>query len=440
MKNMKYLIILLAIILIFLLVILVAILHKKEETTTQIEPLNRIEVEAPKESVIRLERVSSPANFWQVDNFINNFFDYILERNKNEPNNEAACDVLDEAYKSENNITTENVLEFFSQYTKNMVSYTTTNMYEEQYLHSEENINNDIYIEGKIRNEETSQDIYILVKEDLSNYTYSIQFMNKEKFEELTKQTSITPTIIQPKLYNKIDIITVSDYEICLEHFRNYLNILRNNKEEAYELLDKNYREKRFGKYEYFKQYIEENIDYVNRTGFTQYGVNTTKEGEKQYICKDNYGYTYVFTEEYPMKYKLQLDTYTIETDEFIQQYNQVEEDKKAQINIQKFIMMINNQDYTNAYAKIDTTYKQTYFSTQTAFEEYIKENMFKYNNIAIQKNEKIGDTYICTVKLTDLTNGIYKDETKKDIENYTYNVVIKLLKGTDFVMSFNKE
>lgn len=426
MKKLKYAIIILSVLSIILLIILINILKQSKEI---------VEVrDIPNESKLELEKETNRASVIKANELIKNFFAYIKEENNNIQNNIAAYSVLDKEYKEKNGITEENVIEKHSNY-KNIVSYSTKNIYAEKYLEGEGYVTIFLYVEGKIRKETGTEKVYVLIKEDLVNYTYSIQFMTEEKFKDIISKGSIEKTVIEDAIYNKMYIKTVSDYNACVEHMKDYINILKSDIEEAYDLLGKEYREKRFGSLVEFKNYLNNNKNIVNRTGFTEYAAREVGE-YMQYICKDNYGYIYVFTEKYPMQYTVELDTYTIETKEYIEKYTKAPEDEKVQVNIQKFILMINNQDYRNAYSKLDDTYKQTYFKTQKDFENYVKENMFKYNKISILSGEKTSDQYIFTIQLTDLTNGIYKEDKEKK-ESYQYRIVMKLLENRDFVMSF---
>ena len=51
-------------------------------------------------------------------------------------------------------------------------------------------------------------------------------------------------------------------------------------------LLDKEYREKRFGDYNTFSKYIDNNIKEINALSFSKYLVNNYNE-YKEYICAD---------------------------------------------------------------------------------------------------------------------------------------------------------
>ena len=149
-----------------------------------------------------------------------------------------------------------------------------------------------------------------------------------------------------------------------------------------------------------------------------------------QLICVDQNGHYYIFNEEYPMNYIVILDTYTIDLPEFVEQYNSSAEDKKVQFNIQKFFDAINDGDYSYAYSKLDQTYKNNNFPTQTDFENYMKTNFYAQNKLGYTSYEKNGDLYIYKMVIT---NG---ENSSQTIEK---QFVVKLLDGTNFVMSFEK-
>ena len=149
-----------------------------------------------------------------------------------------------------------------------------------------------------------------------------------------------------------------------------------------------------------------------------------------QYICLDRAGHYYIFRETSPMQYTVILDTYTIDLPEFVEQYNSSSEDKKVQFNIQKFFDAINDGDYSYAYSKLDQTYKNNNFPTQTDFENYMKTNFYAQNKLGYTSYEKNGDLYIYKMVIT---NG---ENSSQTIEK---QFVVKLLDGTNFVMSFEK-
>ena len=80
------------------------------------------------------------------------------------------------------------------------------------------------------------------------------------------------------------------------------------------------------------------------------------------------------------MDYDALLDNYTIESQEYIDKYNSLTDEQKVNVSVAKVLKMINTADYTNLYNIVDETYKQNNFPNQEIFENYIKNNFFRYN------------------------------------------------------------
>ena len=315
-------------------------------------------------------------------------------------------------------------------------------MYNKKITESEGMANVFYYIKGVLRMNGQLEYVYILLKEDSLNQTYSIQFLDENQFNTIIEDSTnvdIEEFEIENKEYNQLYVKTTTDYDICLKHMEDYKNALNNNVEEAYVMLDEEYKEKRFGSLENFEIYREEKQETFGNENFVQYLVNDY-DTYKQYVCKDQFGNLYIFEETYPMEYTLKLDTYTIMTDKFKQEYDNGSDQTKVQMNIDKFILMINNQDYEAAYNVLDDNFKNNYFNTLDEFKQYVQNNMYRYNDLSFESFDVNGNIYSCTVKLTDLSEGKYVDETKGTGGSgyiYTWNFVMQLKDNYEFTLSF---
>lgn len=132
------------------------------------------------------------------------------------------------------------------------------------------------------------------------------------------------------------------------------------------------------------------------------------------------------------MQYDVMLDTYTIDRQEFVQEYEKSDDKKKVMMNIDKFIKMLNSHDYSNLYAILDEDFKTNYFRNEDDFVNYVKENFFDINKVEYSNFSEMGNTYIYEITITNV-----KDESE---EQKKKTIIMKLLEGTDFVMSFNVE
>ena len=252
---------------------------------------------------------------------------------------------------------------------------------------------------------------------------------NKLEKDNIIENTTNHQNGITYEKYNAVSYMSVSDAQMSVIYFNMYKEKLLNSHEEAYNLLDEEYKEKRFDKIDNFKEYIENNKEYITDMYLVDYKL-IKNDNCNIYNLKDQYGNVYVLKETAMMEYTVQLDNYTIDNEEFNKEYQNSTYKNKEILNIDKFFKMINMQDYKTAYYKLYENFKQNYFKTQSDFEKYIKTKCFKYNKVTYKEySNKMSDIYTYKVVLTDIT--------KSNESQVEFNIVIKMLEGTDFVMSF---
>ena len=227
---------------------------------------------------------------------------------------------------------------------------------------------------------------------------------------------------------NEFSIINMDTEGLLQIYFNNFKIAILEDTEVAFNMLDKEYREKRFGNLESFRKYITSNYNLIRGSSLSSY---ITKEyGDyTQYVCRDNNGNYYVFRENAIMEYTMLLDTYTIELPEFTEKYYTATEQQKVALNIDRFIQAINSKDYKFAYNCLADSYKNNYFKTQNDFETYIKQNFYEKNTIGYKQFDTEGNVYTYSVILTNEKTG----------EQINKTFICRLGEGSDFVLSFNK-
>lgn len=228
---------------------------------------------------------------------------------------------------------------------------------------------------------------------------------------------------------NEFSFANVNTEDLILIYFNKYKNNMANNIQEAYDSLDEEYRNKRFGNINEYRIYVNNNYSKLMSATLKNYQVDTTNSDYTRYICTDNSGNYYIFRETAIMQYKLILDTYTIDLPEFIQKYNSSNENQKVALNIEKFITAINSKDYKYAYNCLAGSFKNNYFKTEAEFENYARANFYENNTVTYNNFEKQGDLFIYSVTITDA-----KTENKKQ-----KTFIMELREGTEFVMSFDR-
>lgn len=372
------------------------------------------EIEANTE--IRL--VDSQSQYYSVVACINNYYKAILDGN-----NKKLYDTLDNRYIQENSITQENVIEKINTSNFSNSDYIVKNMY----IQETENIYN-YYINGYLREQGMNTNTYFVLFVDQYNSTYSIYPINEERYNNIIElKESIESNTISENDNNLYQVVQVSDEDTAKRLLEDYQYKIENNIQLAYEELDSEYRQKKFSD-------IEEYTQYINNIGISQSNVVQYQKSKiddyVQYIILDENGRYYVFNETSVMKYNVLLDIYTIELPNFVESYSNSNEAEKVQYNIQLWFYTINDGDYVYAYNKLDETYRNNNFPTQADFENYMKTTFYAYNKLGYTSYEKNGDLYIYKMVITN------SEDSTQTIEK---QFVVKLLEGTDFVMSFEK-
>ncbi len=287
-----------------------------------------------------------------------------------------------------------------------------------------------ILVSAKLNNEELN----MIIKIDKFNNTFSIfldDYITKYGYNENMneKDINIKSDNIQVNSYNNHANVNmkVTDNYIVSQYFTEYRMEMLNDTEKAYQLIDEEYRQKKYGSYEEFEKYIQANIDKITYTSVDKYQIK--QEGEKtKYICIDTNGKYYIFIANSVTDYKVILDTYTIDLPEFLEQYNAGADRIKAGLNIQKVFDAINDEDYKYAYSKLDDAFKQNNFKTLEAFTKYAKENFYKNHEVKYSNYELIGDIHKYEVSLLNENQEITLNK----------NFLVQLKEGTDFAISFN--
>lgn len=356
---------------------------------------------------------------FNAKNCIQLYVNYIADKNY-----DAVMSVLDENYIKENNISVDNIENKIKKYNDNNYCIISKAYKKELTL--------DIvkyYISGSIFDNKfsTSEQIDCTVLMDNANNVFSIvpeDLRNNSKFE-FNEHIKLDAN----NYYNKVVYKAYSNGDVISEYFNLYKDLAINNPNLAFQLLDSTYKEKRFNNsIDEYKKYLKD-ID-VENIYLSKFSYNIYKN-YNEYVGVDKNGLYYFFREKTPMNFSVILDTYTILSDDFKETYDKADNEKKIQMNIDRFVHMINNKDYRTAYGYIADGFKNNYLDTQDKFENYIKNEFFEYNNFEFDSIEQKGSNlYTCTLTLTDAT-GNSKDSKK-------ITIIMQLNDNYDFKMSFS--
>ena len=334
--------------------------------------------------------------------------------------------VLSREYIDKYNVTIDNVLEYVDE-TNDNVNFIPLKMN----VLAKKNVEKYIVhgIETDIDNKYL-KDMYIIVNLDLNNNTFSIEPINKkydsiDEIEVSNKIENIKENDNNLYLEMKID----NEY-LCKDYLDKYKKLSIAKPELAYEYLNKEFRDKRFGNLEEFKKYINKHKNKIISTQCTKYYVEEYGQ-YTQYVIQDKYENLYIFDVNTITDFSIKLDTYTITTEKFKETYNSSNDIEKVKMNIDKFFQMINRQDYKTSFDCLSSDFKKNNFINEDEFEKIVREKFFLYNKIEfIDCNKQGNGLYVCRIRLTDLLG-----ESK---EKRTNNIIMKLSEDLNFEMSFN--
>lgn len=340
--------------------------------------------------------------------------------------------MLDEEYIHFAQITQENLKQKITKIENSTINVTDI------YVSQQTEYCSYYFVNGNLRNQKTNKmsDFKLMLKVDMSNKTFSIflqDYLQAKGYNnlEIGKKLNLsTFDKVENKIYNIFEYQNISNNDYIQDIFSQYKGNLLYHVEEAYQYLDKEYAKKRFGNFEAYQTYVKNNYRKFVMMTLAKYQA-TNKGTYTQYICIDQNDNYYIFRETAPMQYTVILDTYTIDLPEFTEKYEKASEEEKVLMNIQKFFMALDTQDYRYAYSKLDETFKANNFKTQAEFETYVKSTFFASNKLAAGTAEKQNDIYLYKITITD--------KSGEKAESVSKTFVMQLKEGTDFVMSFSK-
>ena len=137
-----------------------------------------------------------------------------------------------------------------------------------------------------------------------------IHFVNKDnvKYSEYKADN-----IIEKYDANQFIPVYVTESDIAEKYLNDYKNLILYDKKQAYELLNYNYKKKRFDTFEKFENFINDRITLSTYSmELDKYNVNIINTN-KFYNLYDKSGYQYIFKENSIMNYEVYLDEYTVE-------------------------------------------------------------------------------------------------------------------------------
>ena len=428
MKSKKFILILIVLLILLLIamVILLKCFKVREEKYVADPP-----IEIPQREIeTNLSKVTNVSNYYAVKSCVDKFYTYYAMSFENNSYSENLYNILDTEYLTFKNITKDNILKQLPKINNSVIDIENMYVSEQQ---------NDMYIyivDGALRETITSQitNFRIMINIDSSNRTFSVLLDDyiKSKYPKLNLNDKLTVNVSSIPIKgtdNLYEFNNISESTYVSDLFSKYKEEILFNTNFAYDNLDEEYRNKRFGSLEEFNKYVKSNVKNNVTMKVSKYN-KTVNDGITQYVCLDQNGREYIFKETAVMDYKMILDTYTIDLPEFVEKYNNAQDNQKVLMNIQKVFEAINAGDYKYVYSILDDTFKQNNYAQLSNFEQYVKNNLYVNNTVGYKDYQKNGYIYVYNIQLTDAT-GVNSKIIKM-------KVVMALQQGTDFVLSFS--
>lgn len=115
---------------------------------------------------------------------------------------------------------------------------------------------------------------------------------------------------MNPKTYdvNEYNLVNINDRQLAAIYLNDYRNYLKNNIDQAYELLNEEYRSKKFNNIQEFKDYI--NSININTMSVEKYNISDDKKIIDVYISDND---RFIFKIKNILEYEVYLDDKTVE-------------------------------------------------------------------------------------------------------------------------------
>lgn len=382
------------------------------------------------------EEVENRNNYYAVKNIIGKYGYAIIDGGQ-----ESIYNMLDPEYISQENISQDNVLEYVDVLDKEDLTEYQVNNLEisvniDQMYYKDLNTNtSSYYINGIFEYNVNSKQIEfrLLANVDSNNSTFYIYPTTyvEEKYPSVESLSMYQNEIdsIPKNSYNTFSFVNIEDATIIRDYLYNYKDKIVKDISASYDMIEEEYKNIKFPTLEEYEAYINKNKQELLSISFSKYLVNKKSE-YTEYICIDTKGNYYIFKETAIMDYKILLDNYTVNTEEFMEEYDGSNDEEKVALNIEKIVQAMNVHDYKYIFDKLDETFRNNNWGSEEAFEQYMRENFPLHYDVEYTTYSNEGSTYVQQINLTDITG-----ETEGAI---SLNIIMQLKDNYEFVMSFS--
>lgn len=433
-KNLIIIILILFILIIITFIVISKLKNKQEEE-------ENLEKEKPVlTTIMDIMKLENEGEFFTVEECINDYFD-----EASLGNSDAVYNLLNNKYMQQNDINTSNVMQKIYKSENGFEQFFAKDIYYQEISYGEEY---KYYVYGELlgENYNTITTVYIILNLDYQNRSFNVSFSeniemtyeeylnvindlkcgNTNKYIYVEDQAT---TSIELNDYNEFEEYVSDDPYALDRYLENYAIMAVYYPDIAYNLLDEEYRNKRFGNIESYKQYVSDNQNQLLNSTIKEYNISE-KEGYTQYVIVDTNGNYYIFKVTDIMKYTLLADFYTIDVEEIANNYDNSNAQEKVAINIQKVISALNNKDYKYVYSKLSEGFRANKYPTQEVFANYISGKVYGNPQISFGEFHNEGETYIYNITL-----GSARASAGEPVN---MQIIMRLKDNRDFEMSFN--
>jgi len=290
-----------------------------------------------------------------------------------------------------------------------------------------------LYVFGEIFDivNQSYQNVFFAIDfdEESSNYKITQKKLDIEQSEyEQIAKSGAQKYLITDNYNGEFLQEDISDNLVVKRYFDYYKMLMITNPEKAYSLLDDEYKKIKFENYNNFYTYINNKIAQIKAMELSKLQVNYFDD-EKQYVAYSNYSDYYIFQVKDVMDFSVLLDQYLVDIPQFVTKYEASDIRIKTALNINKFIMGINDKNYAYVYTLLADSFKNNIGVTDVnSLEKYLKENFYENNEIEFLIFEEQGSYYTYSATLKDKNSSVNKE----------IKFVMKLEDGTNFKMSFS--
>lgn len=441
MKKLRNIILVMCIVIVIIIILIII------NSIINIQRQNQIDAEGDVGEDIsfnseELEDETENIRFYTVKNCIEIYFDSLnmgkevyYETNENNETEFVANQeylqgeiykLLSEEYIQANNITTENLTQYIELTDNaNVIVPLEMKVLKKDIIYK--------YIVHGIKQDvetEETEEVYIIVNLDNENKTFSIEPINNTQINGIEDiEISNNNQKIENKGNNEFTDEKISNEYIAQEYVEAYRILALGAPEQAYELLEEEYRNNRYGSLEKYEEYVQKNREEISSLQCKQYLVNNETD-YTEYVCLDQNKNYLIFKSVGPMNFTLQLDTYTIPAENFIKEYDEGDDQNKVLLNIDKWVKMLNNRDYNAAYNVLDETFRNNNFGSEENFENTMRERLPLHYEVQYNEYTEENGTHVTTITLSDI-NG-ESEETSQ------MSIIMQLKEDRNFVMSFS--